>query len=202
LDFLAARSMSDAPSETTLDTCTVAGLEGLSGFRCIVADPPWPSMHQRSTYHRGKPERHYPTMPVDDIAVLPIANLAAPDAHLWIWAVNRMMEDAYRVVRAWGFTPMSVLTWCKHGPGMGYYLRNNTEHAIFATRGQPMVPAHKALSTWYEWPRRGHSRKPDEFFSIVESVSPAPRLELFARRRRKGWTAIGNEIGGEQEDNR
>jgi N6-adenosine-specific RNA methylase IME4 len=162
-------------------------------FKTIVADPPWASMHQRSTYHRGKPERHYGTMPTEDIMALDVDGLAAPDAHLWVWGVNRLMEDAYRVVRAWGFTPMSLLTWCKPGPGMGYYLRNNTEHVIFATRGKPMVPDHKVLSSWFEWPRLRHSEKPSEFFDIVEQVSPGPYLEMFARTARPGWSAWGNE---------
>lgn len=160
-------------------------------YRTIVADPPWPSMHQRATYHRGKPERHYPTMTVEDIAGLDVP--AAEDAHLWLWGVNRLMEDAYRVVRAWGFTPMSLLTWCKGGPGMGYYLRSNTEHCIFATRGKPIVPNSAAMSTWYPWPRGEHSVKPDAFYELVEQVSPDPRLELFARRRRFGWDVWGDE---------
>lgn len=163
-------------------------------YRTIVADPPWPSMHQRSTYHRGKPERHYATMPVDAICEMDVDALAAPDAHLWLWGVNRVMEDAYRVVRAWGFTPMSLLTWCKKGPGMGYYLRNNTEHCIFATRGKPMVPDKAAIASWYLWPRNRHSEKPDPFYDLVEQVSPSPRVELFARRERLGWDCWGDEV--------
>jgi N6-adenosine-specific RNA methylase IME4 len=166
----------------------------LGPFTTIVADPPWASMHQRSTYHRGKPERHYATMPTDEICALPVDDIAAPDAHLWVWGVNRLMEDAYRVVRAWGFTPMSLLTWCKRGPGMGYYLRNNTEHCIFATRGRPMVPNVKVMSSWFEWPRLRHSEKPGQFFEIVETVSPGPYLEMFARRTRPGWAAWGNDV--------
>ena len=161
-------------------------------YSTIVADPPWPSMHQRATYHRGKPERHYRTMDVDVIAALPIGNIAAPDAHLWLWAVNRLMADAYRVVRAWGFTPMSLLTWCKPGPGMGYYLRSNTEHCIFATRGQPMVPEMASTSTWHVWPREMHSAKPAPFGDIVEQVSPGPYVELFARAPRLGWDSWGH----------
>jgi N6-adenosine-specific RNA methylase IME4 len=171
----------------------------VSAYHTIVADPPWPSMHQRSTYHRGKPERHYATMPVEQIMAMAVGDLAAEDAHLWVWGVNRLLEDAYRTVRAWGFTPMSLLTWCKPGPGMGYYLRGNTEHCVFATRGKPMVPHIKAMSTWYQWPRRRHSAKPDEFFEIVEQVSPAPRLEMFARRKRPGWDVWGDEAPGSIE---
>lgn len=169
----------------------------MTHYQTVVADPPWPSMHQRSTYHRGKPERHYPTMPVDEIAALPVTEWAAPDAHLWLWGVNRLMEDAYRVVRAWGFTPMSLLTWCKPGPGMGYYLRSNTEHCIFATRGEPMVPESAVTSTWFQSPRRRHSEKPGVFYDVVEQVSPAPRLEMFSRAARLGWDVWGNEVYGE-----
>lgn len=175
--------MSGGPADTAARGC----------YRTIVADPPWPSMHQRSTYHRGKPERHYSTMTVDDICALDVDVVAAEDAHLWLWGVNRLMEDAYCVVRAWGFTPMSLLTWCKPGPGMGYYLRTNTEHCIFATRGRPMVPEVKPTSSWFEWPRGRHSEKPDAFFDVVETVSPSPRLEVFSRKCRDGWDGWGDE---------
>lgn len=168
-------------------------------YRTIVADPPWPSMHQRSTYHRGKPERHYKTMSLDDIWAIDVDRLALPDAHLWLWCVNRLMGDAYRVLNSWRFTPMSVLTWCKEGPGMGYYLRNNTEHCIFATRGKPMVPDTSALSSWYVWPRGEHSAKPDAFYDLVEQVSPGPYVELFARRARFGWDYYGDESLGTAE---
>jgi N6-adenosine-specific RNA methylase IME4 len=152
-------------------------------------------MHQRSTYHRGKPERHYPTMKVEDIAALDVSTLAADDAHLWIWGVNRCLDDAYHVARAWGFEPMSLLTWCKPGPGMGYYLRNNTEHCLLATRGQSMVPApiDRPMSTWHIWPRRQHSQKPEEIIPLIERISPSPRAELFARSSRPGWDSWGDE---------
>lgn len=165
-------------------------------YSTIVADPPWASMHQRSTTHRGKPERHYSTMPLADIAALDVDSIAETEAHLWLWGVNRSLGDAYKVVEAWGFTPMSLLTWCKPGPGMGYYLRNNTESCIFATRGKPMVPARKVMSTWHQWPRLRHSEKPDAFFDIVEQISPGPRLEMFARKARAGWDSWGNEAPG------
>ena len=105
-------------------------------------------------------------------------------------------RNAYRVVRAWGFTPKSLLTWCKPGPGMGYYLRNNTEHVIFATRGKPMVPETKAMSSWYEWPRLRHSEKPQQFYDLAETVSPGPRLDMFARVQRNGWHSWGDEAPG------
>ncbi len=170
-------------------------------YRAIVIDPPWPSMHQRSTYHRGKPERHYQTMDVDDLHVLlaDVDRIAERNAHVWLWGVNRLMGEAYKLINCWGFTPMSLLTWCKPGPGMGYYLRNNTESCIFATRGEPMVPADAALSSWYEWPRGEHSAKPDAFYDLVEQVSPGPYLEMFARRARFGWSYWGDQSLGTAE---
>jgi N6-adenosine-specific RNA methylase IME4 len=164
-------------------------------MRCatIVADPPWPSMHQRSTYHRGKPERHYPTMTIADIAALPVGEWATDDAHLWVWGVNRLVGEAYRAAEAWGFTPMGMLTWCKPGPGMGYYMRTNTEHAVFATRGRPMTPGVPLPSSWFVWPRGEHSAKPDAFYDLVQTISPGPYLDVFSRRARLGWTTWGNE---------
>ena len=124
---------------------------------------------------------------------------AEADAHLWLWGVNGMMEEAYSVVRAWGFSPVTLLTWCKRRPGVGYYLRNNTEHCIFATRGAPMVPEEKVIASWFVWPRAEHSKKPDAFYDLVEQVSPGPYLEMFARRARFGWDYWGDESLGTAE---
>lgn len=77
---------------------------------------------------------------------------------------------------------------------MGYYVRNNTEHCLLATRGRPMVPAQALMSSWYAWPKRRHSQKPDEFYALAEQVSPFPRLELFARQQHPGWEAWGDEV--------
>jgi N6-adenosine-specific RNA methylase IME4 len=164
-------------------------------YRCIAADPPWPTMHDRATYGKAKPQRHYEVMTVDAIAALPVAELAAADAHLWIWGINRMLDAAYHVARAWGFTPVTLLTWCKAGPGVGYYLRNNTEHCLLARRGEPMVPASVPLSSWYEWPRGPHSAKPENFYVLAEQVSPGPYLELFNRKARLGWDGWGDQAG-------
>lgn len=163
-------------------------------YRTIVADPPWRFASASTKAHAG---RHYATLPLDDIAALPVEALAADSAHLWLWAVNGMLEEAYRVVRAWGFKPLTLVTWCKPQPGIGHYLRNNTEHAILAARGLPMVPADKPLSTWYVWKRGAHSAKPAAFGDLVEAVSPGPYVELFSRTPRLGWDSWGHgyEIG-------
>lgn len=162
-------------------------------YRTIVADPPWRYGNQKGAVARGHARRHYETMSTEDICSLPVSELAEGDAHLWVWCVNALIEDAHRVVRAWGFTPLNMVTWCKRQPGVGYYLRTNTEHLIFATRGKPMVPASKPLATWFVWPRAEHSRKPEASYDLIEQVSPGPRLEMFSRRARLGWDTWGNE---------
>jgi N6-adenosine-specific RNA methylase IME4 len=160
-------------------------------YRTIVADPPWrgdvPAMN------KANPSKKYPLMALDQIRALPIQDLADDRCHLWLWGINAMMEQAYSVVRAWGFMPVNLVTWCKPGPGVGRYLRNNTEHVILAYRGKAMWPETVPLSTWYQWPRQPHSQKPDAFYDLVEQVSPPPYVELFARRHRFFWDVWGDE---------
>lgn len=162
-------------------------------YATIVADPPW---QFSSAATKADARKHYTTMPLHDICGLPVERACENDAHLWLWGINGMMEEAYRVVRAWGFYPVTLVTWCKKQPGVGHYLRNNTEHCIFATRGRPMVPEAKPLATWFVWPRAEHSRKPDAFYDLVEQVSPGPYMEMFSRRSRFGWDDWGDQALG------
>lgn len=160
-------------------------------YRTIVADPPW---RYRSGATKADVREQYRTMTYAEIAMLPVVDLADPDgAHLWLWTTNMFLEPALSLVRGWDFTVMTVVTWCKPGPGVGHYFRNNTEHVLFATAGRPMVPEAKPLSTWFTWPRGAHSQKPEHFYDLVEQVSPGPYVELFARRHRLGWDVWGNE---------
>ena len=165
--------------------------EGLSPpYATIVADPPW-RFRAPGASPKGDATRHYSTLSIPELCSLEVASLATENAHLWLWALNGMMEEAHQVVRAWGFSALTMVTWCKPGPGVGYYLRNNTEHAILASRGRPMTPEHVPLSTWYQWPRTQHSVKPAGFLDLVEQVSPGPYVELFARQGRLGWDTWG-----------
>lgn len=157
-------------------------------YSTIVADPPW---RYESAATKADAGSQYSTMSHDEIAAMPVESLAAPSCHLWFWCTNALMEEGYRIVRAWGFRPLTLVTWCKPGPGVGHYLRNNTEHCILASRGKAMTPDEKPLSTWFVWPRGAHSAKPDAFMDLVEQVSPGPYVELFCRRPRFGWDAWG-----------
>lgn len=103
-------------------------------YRTIVVDPPWPCHGMRRVNVLGG--EHYPVMALNEIEALPVAEIAAEDAHLYLWAVLPMMAEAYDVVRAWGFAPVTLLTWCKPGPGLGGGYRGNTEHLIVARRGE------------------------------------------------------------------
>lgn len=173
-------------------------------YRTIVADPPW-SPDLGGTWgaraDKARPQRFYKTMSLDDIKALGVASLAAPQAHLYLWAIAAHVDWGYEVARAWGFEPIITWTWKKPGLGVGRF-RCNTEHVIVARRGsrhgnpfgQGGRHAQATDGTLFEWGRGRHSQKPDEFFDLVERLSPAPRLEMFARRRRLGWDAWGDEI--------
>jgi N6-adenosine-specific RNA methylase IME4 len=178
-------------------------------YRTIVADPPWDVRRLSSPGAKAfgtqagtiKSVRlEYPTMPVDEIAALPIKAMAAADAHLYIWTINAFIEDTYLIARAWGFTPKTLLTWGKApmglGPGGAY--SQTSEHILFARRGRDVVQ-RRCDTTWWQWPRGRHSAKPDAFQDVVEQVSPGPYLELFARRDRLGWDTWGNESLGTVE---
>lgn len=170
-------------------------------YRTIVADPPWryrtvgiTTRTRGDGTYNPEAERNYPTMAVDEIAALPVADWADANAHLYLWVTNPILPAALPIVEAWGFRYVTLLTWRKLGTlGMGYYFRGDTEHVIFAVRGKAPIPAPVRARNWFAARKTGHSRKPDLFYEMVERVSPDPRLEMFARRRRYGWDAWGNE---------
>jgi N6-adenosine-specific RNA methylase IME4 len=164
-------------------------------FRVIVADPPWPyEVRAADPSHRGICP--YPTMNIVDICALPVARLTHDDAILWLWVTNAHLLDgvAQQVLNAWRFEPKTMFTWGKKHFGQGHWLRGQTEHAILATRGKPLVSLTNE-STWFTAPSGEHSEKPDEFYALVEALCPAAGyLELFARRQRPGWTCWGDEV--------
>lgn len=162
---------------------------GRRRYRTILIDPPWTAEQDNV---RGA-QRHYHLMPLPRIMALPVADLASDDAHLWLWVTNASLRDGYDVMDAWGFVPRSPLTWIKPRISRGKYLRNATEHLILGTRGRAPV-RFRAQPTWIFAPVQAHSHKPDEQYAVIERVSEAPYLELFARRRQPGWDVWGNEI--------
>jgi N6-adenosine-specific RNA methylase IME4 len=158
-------------------------------YKTILADPPW-DVQQRS--ERGAVQ-HYPLMSVDEICALRVERLADDNAHLWLWTTNAAVPAAHQVIQAWGFRYINVLTWVKPRLGLGVYLRNASEQLLFAVRGQAPI-RFRSQPTWLFAPVQEHSHKPEEVYSIIERCSPAPRVELFARRTRPGWSVWGNEV--------
>ncbi len=163
-----------------------------NGASTLIIDPAWPTQ-QRGTFGAIN---HYNLMTMDQIRALPIGSLCAENAHCWLWVTNATMEEGFKVLRAWGFEPRSIFTWFKPRLGLGVYLRNCTEHCILATRGKAPVRVKNQPNVGV-FPVQDHSHKPEEFYDIVERVSPGPYLELFARRPRHGWAAWGNEIASD-----
>jgi N6-adenosine-specific RNA methylase IME4 len=135
-------------------------------------------------------------MSLDRIKAMPVSELAAQNAHLYLWCTNASLRDGYDVAEAWGFSPKSILTWVKFRLGLGSYLRNSTEHVLFCTRGNAPV-RFRSQPTWINAPVQEHSRKPDEIYPVIERLSDGPYLEIFARRRppsTRGWAIWGNEV--------
>jgi N6-adenosine-specific RNA methylase IME4 len=178
--------------------------QGLGKFGTILADPPW-----RFSNRTGKmaPEHkrllRYPTMSLEEIMELPVSQLALPESHMYLWVPNALVQEGLEVMRRWGFTYKTNIVWYKvrkdNGPdrrGVGFYFRNVTELVLFGVRGhlRTLAPARRTPNI-VSTQKREHSRKPDELYDIIESCSPAPYLELFARHQRKGWAQWGNEVG-------
>lgn len=190
----AFRNQSHVADIRLVGGCTIADLHTLiergDTFGTIYADPPWQYGNQAT---RASTSRHYETMTVDAITALPIAELAATNAHLHLWTTNAFLFDAQRIIEAWGFTYKSCFVWVKKKMGIGNYWRVSHEFLLLGVRGRCEFGAHDEMS-WREFPRGKHSEKPDQVREMIERVSPAPRLELFGRRACKGWTVWGNEI--------
>lgn len=155
-------------------------------FHIIVADPPW-------RYDTGN-SLPYPTMDIEQIKALPVAKIAEQDAILWLWTTNAHLRVAFDVVEAWGFEYKTLLTWVKDRMGTGEWLRGQTEHCLLAARGKPVF-LHGSHATVLQAVRREHSRKPEEFYALVEATCPGSKVELFARQVRCGWQLFGDQVG-------
>ena len=172
------------------------------GWKTLLADPPW-----RFTNRTGKvaPEHRrldrYSTLDVDAICDIPVADVAAPNSHLYLWVPNALLPEGLRVMNAWGFRYVSNVIWAKRrkdggpdGRGVGFYFRNVTELILFGVRGSMRTLPHaRSQVNMIETRKREHSRKPDEQYPFIEACSPGPYLELFARHPQPGWAAWGDE---------
>ena len=194
-------------------------------FATVVADPPWdysrkfsgggtsgysPVHHSRGG-NRGA-ANHYNTMTLDQLLCLPVGEVVADQAHLWLWTTGAFVVEAHELAEAWGFSPKGVIPWIKVKKdavshverdqdlraavrmGMGLYVRWVAEFVLFAVKGKLPALNHDVKGVVFA-ERREHSEKPDELYELVEQISPGPRLELFARRPRVGYEVWGLEVG-------
>lgn len=172
-------------------------------FRTILADPPWQFQNRTGKVApEHKRLNRYGTMTLADICALPVADIAADTAHLYLWVPNALLPEGMRVMEAWGFSYKSNLVWHKvrkdggpDGRGVGFYFRNVTELILFGVRGKNArtLDAGRRQVNFLATRKREHSRKPDEQYPLIEACSPGPYLELFARGPRKGWAVWGNQ---------
>ena len=187
------------PNQSLAPLPTVNG-----GFQTVLADPPW-----RFQNRTGKvaPEHRrldrYSTLDLDAICALPVQDVVAKNAHLYLWVPNALLPDGVRVVQEWGFRYVSNIVWAKRrkdggpdGRGVGFYFRNVTELLLFGVRGsmRTLAPARRQVNM-IETRKREHSRKPDEQYDLIEDCSPGPYLEMFARQAMPDWTTWGDESG-------
>jgi N6-adenosine-specific RNA methylase IME4 len=182
---------------------------GEAAFRTVLADPPWQFINRTG---KVAPEHRrlsrYGTMKLADICGLPVAETLADTAHLYLWVPNALLPDGLEVMTAWGFRYKSNLIWHKirkdggsDGRGVGFYFRNVTEILLFGVRGKnarTLAPGRTQVN-YLGTRKREHSRKPDEQYALIESCSPGPYLELFARGARLGWTGWGAQAAEDYE---
>ena len=166
-------------------------------YRTIVADPPWqqPLMGRRVRAKGGMAAAlPYPTLSLEAIKALGVGDLASPDCHLWLWTTNAFLRRGFDVLEAWGFRYLAPITWVKP-TGTGNYFVHRTQTVLFGYRERCVFSGARYLPTVFHTgdPVR-HSQKPDAFYDLVEQVSEAPRLELFARQQRPNWDVWGDEV--------
>lgn len=176
---------------------------GSARFGSVLADPPWQFVNRTG---KMAPEHRrlsrYETLTTAEICALPVADIAASPAHLYLWVPNALLPEGIEVMKSWGFAYKSNVVWHKirkdggsDGRGVGFYFRNVTELVLFGVRGKnarTLSPGRRQVN-FMATRKREHSRKPDELYDIIEACSPGPRIELFARGVRKSWTSWGHQ---------
>jgi N6-adenosine-specific RNA methylase IME4 len=180
-------------------------LEAIAGrrFGTVLADPPWQFQNRTGKIApEHKRLSRYATMTLDEIKELPVARAAAETSHLYLWVPNALLPQGLAVMQAWGFQYKSNIVWHKirkdggsDGRGVGFYFRNVTELILFGVKGKnarTLKPGRTQVN-YISSRKREHSRKPDEQYKVIESCSPGPFLELFARGDRPKWTSWGNQ---------
>ena len=170
-------------------------------YQIIYADPPWrQGMSGKYRNYNLKDKLDYPTMTWQEISNLNVGKIAEVGCHLWLWTTNEFLHAGFHVMDAWGFKYLAPITWVKPS-GIGNWFVPRTQTLLFGYKEKCIFPLGRYKPTVLSTPSnpKRHSQKPDEFYDLIESISPTPRLELFARRKREGWDCWGNEVESDIE---
>jgi N6-adenosine-specific RNA methylase IME4/DNA-binding XRE family transcriptional regulator len=163
-------------------------------YRCLIIDPPWPvkKIEREARPNQGL-ELDYPTMSLEEIGKLPISDLANSEGcHIFLWVTHKFLPDGLKLFEKWGVKYQCVLTWVKPTGMTPFSWMYSTEHVLFGHIGS-LELAKKGCRLDFIGKVREHSRKPDEFYNLVRSVSPEPRIDLFSREKREGFAQWGNQ---------
>jgi len=172
-------------------------------YRTLIIDPPWPIEKLMLQKMPGQDAMPYATMTLEEIRALPVADLVHPDGcHLYLWTTHKHLPAALGIMSAWGFKYLCVLTWIKNQGFTPFSFMFSTEHVLFGHVGHvPFLKIGARLD--FAEARREHSRKPEIFYNLARTVSPGPRLDMFAREGHEGfetWGAEAGKFGGERPD--
>lgn len=164
-------------------------------FHAIVIDPPWPIEKILREERPKQIELDYPVMTIEEIKALPIQKLIPENgAHVYLWVTHKFLPAGLELLREWGISYQCVMTWVKNVGMTPFSWMYSTEHILFGTAGGLKLEK-LGMRLDFNAKVREHSRKPDEFYDLVERATPKPWLDLFARESRKGWEVAGNEVG-------
>lgn len=199
--------MNELANKELLEFC------GGKKYTTIYADPPWQfSNRTGKVAPENKRLNRYDTMSLQDIKDLPVNEIAAEEAHLYLWIPNALLPEGLEVMKNWGFTYKTNLIWEKvrkdgqpDGRGVGFYFRNVTEVLLFGVKTKRKSDTFRTLQpgrsqvNLLRTRKREHSRKPDEFIPLIEACSPGPYIELFARGIREGWAMWGDQADADYQ---
>ena len=180
-------------TNTTTEDAPPGATGCLQKYVTIIADPPWGNQGQKGKYGAIS---HYDLMSIDRIRKMPVGDLAAENAHLYLWCYPAIRRLAEEIMEGWGFRFVDEFVWGKDQMGLGQYFRHAHETLLLGVKGK--LPVNfRGQRSFAMLPRQAHSNKPEEVHVMVQRMSPGPYLELFARRPMPGWQVWGNEVNSD-----
>ncbi len=170
-------------------------------YSVLYADPPWTFSSWSEKGEEKSAQNHYDCMSIDELKALPVGDISADNAIMFMWATDPLLPKQIEVMESWGFIYRTMgFVWVKMNKrqetpfvGLGYYTRSNTEYCLIGVKGSVGRPNNRMVSKVIMSPIREHSRKPDHIPSLIETMYYGPYLELFARTERPGWDSFGNQ---------